>query len=235
MTRIRFAFALGLGAAVAVAAVAPAADLPPDLRKGIDDAVTAYRTGTKKADAALLAALTKEIDRTRKLPLKAEERQAVIQQLAAEKDAFERDGTIPFSPRMRAASIDYLRDVRAAGRPAELAYDKAIDFFTKGKDDASAAGLVAEKQKALAPAMVGLWHVEVTNKKQTQQWKVPLRADGTAGGKNTWSLLTDRLVIVNREAPNAPPGGWVEFCEITADGQNYTAGRTKAKLVPIPK
>lgn len=235
MTRTRLAPAWALGAALAVATSGPAADLPPAVQKDITTGVAAYREAVKLADQALLYAIANETELTRKATtLTAEQREGVVQTLTAEKAAFVRDGTIPFSPRMRTATLDYLQRVRAAARPAELAYDQAIEFFAKGKDEASAAEVRGAKRKALAP-LVAAWHVELTAKKKTHNWVYHLRADGTADGKTTWTILPDKLVIVNRGDPNGPPGGWVEFCEIAADGQRYTAPRMKAKLIPIPK
>jgi hypothetical protein len=199
-----------------------AADLPADIQRGIDKGRSGYEEACKSADKKLLAAFDAEIDAIRKQPgLKGEAKQAAIQGIEKEKETYEKNATIPFSPRMRAAAIAYLKVIRQATRPAELAYDRAIDHLTKAKDDAAAAALVAQKQKLLKSPLVA--RLSFTNANKTNSFTSSLFANGMGGSSLvTWVLETDKLIITNRQ-PGSPPGGWVDALTFDNNGQTFVA------------
>lgn len=231
-------------AALVVSTAGGADDATTATQKALDRAVVGYREAASQLDKGLLDAINKEIDATRKSTLKVELRQQVIQELTAEREEFEKDGTIPFSPRLRKASSDYLKGWRAAARPAEAAYDKAIDQLIKTKADAAAAALTVEKKKALAGRVVGEWECGGITFELKFRWQ--LHADGTAvrtdqkfTGRNTWTFEKDKLVIVNRDDPAAPPGEFHDICTVSADGRQLSArcgnSTYKGRLVGISK
>src|SRR5207247_10611508 len=75
-----------------------------DLAKSKD----AFAAAIQKAEKNVPAALDREIDALAKAKLNAEERLVAIDILKAEKGAFERNGTIPWSPLGRPVAIESL-------------------------------------------------------------------------------------------------------------------------------
>jgi hypothetical protein len=204
-------------------ALTHAADLPEQLQKEIDKSRSAYEEGCKAADKKLLSALEAEIELVRKqVGLKAEAKQQAIDGLDAEREAFEKHAAIPFSPRMRTASVSYLKAYRQHARPAEVAYDKAIEYMIKAKDDLSSASLVAEKKKALNKSKV-VATLELTNPNTKAVYIITLHADGTGNGpKQSWTLNKDNLVIIS-SIPGSPEGGWVDTCVFGPGGRRFQA------------
>jgi hypothetical protein len=207
---------------LAMCAIASGADLPEKLQKDIDKALSDCEGSYKSAEKKLLKAFDTELELIRKHPrLKADAKQEAIEALWAERESFEKNGVIPFSPRMRAAALAHLKTTREAVRPVAAAYDKAIEHLTKAKDDAAAAAVAADKKKVLKPKVVGVWACTGVNFKAAFTWV--LYADGSVGSnKSTWALDKDKLVITNR-SPEAPPGGWVDVCVVDSNGQTFVA------------
>lgn len=218
---------------------APAADVPEKLQKEMEKAQASHAEGVKAAEKKLLDAFEAEKEIIRKQAgLKGEAKQKAIEAIDAEREVYEKHGTIPLSPRMRAASMAYLKSNRLAAQPLTTAYEKAIEFLLKAKDDAGAAAMTAEKKKVLKPAVAAA--LKFTSTDNRNSFTMVLYVDGTgAGAKQTWTLDKDSLDIVSFGA-NPPPGGWVDQCVFDSEGQsgrakNQKGGVHNIKRVDPPK
>lgn len=222
LMRVRLGITTCVGVLGCVA-LTHAADLPEQLQKEIDKSKSAYEDGCKSADKKLLSAFDAEMQLVRnQVGLKAEAKQQAIDGLDAEREAFEKHGAIPFSPRMRTACINYLKAYRQRARPAETAYDNAIEYMIKAKDDLSSASLVAEKKKVLNNSKL-LATLQFTNPNTKADYTITLHADGTGNGpRQTWTLNKDNLVIISRKL-GAPEGGWVDTCAFEPLGRRFQA------------
>jgi hypothetical protein len=199
-----------------------AGDLPETLQKNLDKAKSDYEDATKSAEKKLLEAFELEITLIRRQEgLKAEVKQETIEAIETERATFEKNGFIPFSPRMRAAALNHLKAIRQGERPVVTAYEKATDYLIKTKkDDAAAALLIDEKKKLIKAKPVGVWECTGISFKDTFTWT--LYADGTGAGAITWTLDKEKLVITN-QGTGAPKGGWIDTCVLDSKGQNFTA------------
>ncbi len=231
-----------VGVWVVLVVVSPLAraDLPEALQKELDKAKADHAEAYKAIEKKMLEAFEAEGDGVRKsAALKAEAKQEVLEAIGAERETFEKHGTLPFSARMRAATTNHLKAVRQADAALAKAFDKVIDHHTKAKDDAAAMAQVAEKKKALKPAVAGVWECKGENFTGTFTWT--LYADGSAEPhKSTWKFDKDKLVILNKNPEAPPPGGWTETCVLAADGQtfagrNNSGGKYKARRIDPPK
>lgn len=206
------------------------ADLPEKLKQEVESAKSKYAEAYKAADKKLLETFDTEMANVRKQPgLKAEERQQLIEAIGIEKAAFEKAGAIPFSLRMRTATISYLTRISDMQRPVAAIYDKAIEYSTKNKDDEGSAKLVTEKRMFLKPRTIAIWDCKGINWKGGMIYH--LYADGTSRINNeshtsTWTFIKDKLVVKN-PAPNAPPGGWIDTFTFEPLGQLFTASNQK--------
>lgn len=203
-----------------------ASDLPEALQSHIDKCKSTYQEARQTAEKKLLEAFESEIDLIRNQEkLKAESKEEAIKAVEAERTTFEKNSTIPFSPRMRTGAINYLKTVRLADVPLAAAYEKGIDYFIKTKrDDSAGSLLIGERKKMLKTKPVGVWECTGASFKGTFTWT--LYADGTGEGPIVWLLEKDKLIINNR-GPGSPPGGFIDTCVIDAKGQTFTAKNQK--------
>ena len=134
------------------------AELPPKLQLQIDKATENLDTQYKSANDALLSAFSKPIEQSRRAPkLTPEVKQSLIASLEAEKSIFEKLGWIPFSPTMRSDAITYLTTIQKAEIALAKAFDEAVDYHTKRKEDSLARDVLASKQSTLVPKVIGEW------------------------------------------------------------------------------
>ena len=226
---------LGAGFVVLASfALAPAADVPEKLLKEIEKTKSDYEEGCKAADKKLLEAFDAEKELIRKQAgLKAEARQKALEAIDVEKDTFEKQGTIPLSLRMRTAAMNYVKANRKVARPTEVAYDKAIEFLQKAKDDSAAAELIAQKKKVLSQKVAV--SLLVTTPDNKSSWTTILFMDGTSNHPSLkWTLEKDKLVHVNTGA-GAPAGGWVDTCLFEIDGQRGQAKNQKGSVLNLKR
>jgi hypothetical protein len=161
----------------------------------LDKAQTAYTQAIEKAEKALAAAFEKNTDLIRQSSKKAEEKQKLIEQLKAEKTAFEQHGWYPWSALSRPALVEFIRTRLAAEKALAEAFDKVIDAHTKAKEDTQAAAVLKLKKDALAPKLVARW--EITGVTWTGKWVAYLYSNGRytePDGTAVWSY--DRGVIL---------------------------------------
>ncbi len=207
------------------------------MSRAIDKSLGDYGNACQIADEKRSAAFDKEIALVRKLRReKADDRQRLIDTIGVEKATFEKHGTIPFSPRMRDRAIQYLNSLGKARQPLSKTYDEAIRHFQKENDDDAASEVTAEKEKVLAPKVVGVWRCEGGRTKFT----FTLYSDGTGAPDRTWTLGNDGMVVTNR-SPRAPKGGYIDKCVIDETGRslvlkNQEGFSVKGKRIdPDPK
>ncbi len=181
---------------MALSAWFAAAAVPEKLQKDIDKAKADYKGATESADGKLLSAFETEIEAVRaSTGLKGAAKLEAIESLGSEKTAFEKHGFIPFSLRMRAGSVAYLKAMQQARRPLEAAYEKAIDELIKSKDDASAALVQTEKKKGAKSKVVGIWEITGVNSDYVSTRSLCL--DGSIQeGTIVWKLDRDKLVMI---------------------------------------
>jgi hypothetical protein len=190
-------------------------------QKEIDSAQAELDATVEKIDKRLLSALDREINSARKASaLKANERQALVESLTDEKDAFEETRCLPFSMSTRAMTLSYLQDLRRAERKLAKAYDKSIDTAMRAKDDSAAKQLVSQKLKACRH-VVGRWTCEGVNFKS--RWNLTFYSDGSTNFSTaTWDLTESSITLVNKAA-TAPPGGYIDKIQMKPDGRSFAA------------
>lgn len=152
--------------------------------------------------------------------LAADERQALIAAVSDEQTTFAKAGTIPFSPRMRPATLNYLQQLNAAEAKLAKAYDRAIAAATRDKNDANAAQLAARKKEACR-RVVGVWACDGVNFKR--HWTWTLSSDGsTNAAVATWNLTKDTFAITVKAA-DAPKEGFIDKITMKPDARSFTA------------
>ncbi len=204
----------------------------------LDKAQEAYAAAIEKAEKGLLAAFDKNADLIRQSTKKAEEKQRQIEQLKAEKSAFEQHGWYPWSAASRPALVEFIRSRLTAEKAFATAFDKVIDAHVKAKEDTQAAAIAKLKKDALAPKLVARW--EITGVTWSGKWVAKLYSNGhytEPDGKAVWSY--DRGVILLSQPEQGLPNNtkvlkWtlndngVEFDETGNNG-----GKSTGKLVNL--
>lgn len=103
----------------------------------------------------------------------------VVRALEKEREAFEFGGTVPTSPRLKAAGASYQTTTKAALAALDKAYEQEIRDLTKaGKLDAATALQKEQKEFRLNLTAVGLRPVDVTSKEALHRY--------IAGSAWTW-------------------------------------------------
>jgi hypothetical protein len=217
----------------------PAPQLPANLQAELDKATRKYEQECAENNKKLLGAIDRAIERVRKAKaLRGESQRQLLQVLTRERDAFQKDGTIPFSHAldqipMRSASREYMRAWRIEQARLMKAYEKGIAHFLRAKDDKAAEQHRAQMDKALAPKVVAVWSCHGVNFRRDFTWT--LLSNGTvreADPPATWELEGNGMVIRN--------GSWVDRCAFQQDGLSFTAmnqrkATYKGTLVPASR
>lgn len=197
------------------------AELPTQSRRSIEKAIeelTLVRTSSKQF---LLDRFDKKLELTRASTKRSdEERKQLIGSLGAERALFAKQESLPFSPTMRSDLIAYFGKVKKAEAALAKAYDNGIEYYSRKslKDDAE--GLLAEKQKALAPHVVAVWALNLEGDPE-HVYNRTLKSDGTTQN-GSWTIDEDQIVLRSPN-PQAPGGAWILKCLVKPDGRHLTA------------
>ena len=108
------------------------------------------RSAQEEAAKAARDALVNSIDESMKAVAQAGDLNGVTA-LKAERKAFEESGTLPTSPRLRAASAEYQKSLKQASATLDKAYDQAIKDLTKALKIDDAEAVRAEWQQTQRP------------------------------------------------------------------------------------
>jgi hypothetical protein len=204
----------------------------------LDKAQEAYRAAMEKAEQTLLSAFDKNADLIRQSSKKAEEKQRLIEQLKAEKTAFEQHGWYPWSATSRPALVEFIRTRLTAEKAFATAFDKVIDAHLKAKEDTQAAAITKLKKDALAPKLIARW--EITGVTWNGKWVGMLYSNGhysDANGKAVWSY--DRGVILLSQPEQGLPNNtkvlkWtLKDNGIELDEVGNNGGKSTGKLVNL--
>lgn len=204
----------------------------------LDKAQEAYKSAIEKAEKTLLSAFDKNADLIRQSTKKADEKQRLIEQLKAEKSAFEQHGWYPWSAASRPALVEFIRTRLTAEKAFATAYDKVIDAHVKAKEDTQAAALSKLKKDALAPKLIARW--EITGVTWNGKWVAKLYSNGhytEPDGKAVWAY--DRGVILLSQPEQGLPNNtkvlkWTlkdNGLELDEAGNN--GGKSTGKLVNL--
>ncbi len=217
----------------------PGPQLPANLQAELDKATRKYQQECAENGKKLLGAIDRAIERVRRAKaLSGESQRQLLKVLTRERDAFEKEGAIPFSQAseqlpMRSASREFMRVWRIEQIRLMKVYEKGIAHFIRAKDDKAAEQHRAQMDKALAPKVVAVWSCHGVNFRRDFTWT--LLSNGTvreADPPATWELEGNGMVIRN--------GSWVDRCAFQQDGLSFTAinqrkATYKGTLVPASR
>jgi hypothetical protein len=126
--------------AQSLTALDPVATELAEARKALESAVAKAKEGLNQAFDQAEKSVREEAS------LRAEQQLDLLRQHRKERDAFEKNGTLPESPRMKFAGADYKRAVAVAEVQLDKAYEKAIKAYTKQGEDAKAEAALGERK-----------------------------------------------------------------------------------------
>lgn len=205
---------------MALTHIARGADLPEKLQDEIVRAKSRLEQEFKSAEESLVSAFDKQIANTRSAPkLRPEEKQRLIATREAEKAIFETKGYISFCPAMRTETIEFLNRIQKAATSLAKAYDRAIEYHTKSKNDNDARALVVEKKQALART-VGIWKVGKSKWILLSNGTVLWKDDGNVqwpDSAHSWTLDQRQLVFRWRTGLKDV----TDTCVIAVDGMQF--------------
>jgi len=209
-----------------------AEDSSESVQRELAKAKTAHAAALKLAGEKLSAAVDSEIETVRKSSLKAELRIKSIGIMVKEKELFEKSGWIPVTERLQKVSITYMKQLNAADKPLDSAYEKYISLLLTAKDTDGAKKVLDEKKKDLPKRLMICFEME-----DGSFWT--LYSDETTGGaKQRWRFVKGEIVF---DFPPATPNGKPMFdiaMVISEDGQSFHCVRDRkytAKRVDAPK
>lgn len=219
---------------LAIATGAAADDTSEKIQQDLAKAKTVREEAKKLADEKLLASIEGEIEAVRKSSLKAELRIKAIGIMEKEKELFEKSGWMPVSERLQKVSSTYVKNLNAADKALEAAYEKYISLLLAAKDTDGAKKVLEEKKKDLPKR--ALISVEWDN--QTV-WEFFLD-ESTGTAKDRWRFVKGELIIYT--PPTTPQGkpAIESTIKISEDGLTFTLPRTNdrtytGKRVDSPK
>jgi len=172
--------------------------------------------------------VTEKLSRDRRA--NGSEKLEAINALKEEKERFREHGYIPFSPWMRKAAFDYLKDINESRSSAATACDRRIGQVLRESDIAAANELISEKDVRLAPKIVGIWDAPGPASKQWRFYDnggLNIKEDlpKYATGAPSWAITPQTIEVVHPSS-RAPKGKWIDSLTISNDGKSY-AGRSK--------
>lgn len=204
-----------------------AADLPANLKDGIDKANEAFEKNMTAIKERMVKRFDAQDQAVRKnTQMKAVDRQAALDTLAAEKVRFEKYGLLPFSGLMRDDSMAYLKEVNAARLPALKAYDKGITHFQKGKNDTDAAALTTDMKATLRAKAVGVWVCSPSDKKKDLELHLSDNYTIWGDTKHSWSFSAEGF----RTAIRGEDGGTANYVWKVGNKGDTALGDNKSPL-----
>ncbi len=156
-----------------------------DVAQRLDEAKRAHAAALKKAKEALLAQFDKTADAARAGNLATDKKLAALDALKKERAAFEQTAAAPAGPAMKTAAADYRRAADAALDLLNAEFIKAVEAYTKAKDDARATVTERERKAAVIGdgfELVGEWQMDGKNSEgMVERWTI-------AKVKGQWSV-----------------------------------------------
>ena len=200
--------------AILVFAISVFAGPDDPIQKKLDEANTAYEAMIKKAEGDLASAFDEKAETARKAG-----NFEAVKRAKTEKDAFEKDGTVPKLTNMKIAFTNYLRAVKQANLEIEGAYKKAVQDYTKAnqldKAEATNAGLAelkkrSKKQAAGSAAPIGktTWLADLT----AHDVKVAEGRFGQNGNLGYSAGNSQRIRFQGKESPHG-----ISTCPVQGD------------------
>ena len=192
----------------------PAQDSPGDQLR---EAKKAYDKLIDDAKTSLLDNFEKAVKTAQDQASQAPERAiADVQKLNDEKKAFQDDGTLPRSARMKSAVQEFNRAVEVADKALEREYDKAMAAYTRAGQPDQATSVLTEKKKFLEELeekrfsrhlenLYGTWRVRMGPTYRTQWVFDP---DGTVTSsdgapKGSWRYEKEKKrILINWDGTN---------------------------------
>ena len=184
------------------------------LRRELDRGIANHAKDREGAKKKLSEWYGKQIEFVRKTPkAKAEDKLKLATSLEADRVNCERIGYISFAPAIRAATVNYLLELRQADDRLVKIYEKEIDAATRKKNDDLAKELRKERDETLEP--IPVWRF---TDQDGDQW---LFSNGSTRG-GSWTLDSVALVIRYPKA-RAPGGFWIDTLKFNAEGTQADA------------
>jgi Skp family chaperone for outer membrane proteins len=169
--RLKFTIALAGILAFSLTSRAQEDEIARDLEK-----VRSERTAAlKKAKGDLLAEFDKKSEEIRESKIAVEKKVAMLDTLKKEREEFEAQDKLPNSAVLKAALTEYKRTLELWLEKLDAAFAKAIDAYTKAKDDARAKVLVKDRKIAIVGEgheLVGEWYLDPIGSDIVQRWTV---------------------------------------------------------------
>ena len=159
-----------------------------------------YESAVEKAGEKLLAAFAEQLKLVEgKTELKAEQQIKLLEQLRADRKAFEADSSnLPKSAGLKKAVKEYETALTPARKTCEAAFDKAADAY-RNKKEFDAAKVVLDEKKLYFLAAGA--RVFVGTYKWTNGLTVDVSADRTAqasgGDTATWAVNEKQECVLN--------------------------------------
>ncbi len=158
-----------------------------------------------------------------------EQRIKAAEAIQVEKQAFETNGRIPFSPAMREHAVAYLRSINSSAGPLSNAYQKQIAKAIKSGDDSLAKSLLADQEKLVF--LVGTWECSGVNFRRGEIFTWELYSDFSVNPNRNandalpkvWSFRPNGCILIKNFAPGAPKGGFNDECQVSWDGVLFEA------------
>ncbi len=207
-----------------------------DLPGGIEKKLDALRSTLQEERATGRTALLEAIDDHMKMlgnapGLTAEVRLDQMTAVQREREAFSKNGSLPFSAGLRDAAKTYLGRVLPAEVRLMKELDRAATVATKQGQVDLAKQLLREKEAI--PTIVARYRCSYNEPNgRVRTWEYHLYSDGTANRETpkwdvhpkTWSVGPKNLnlVIIN-VTPESPKGGFKDVCTLDPDGRGFDA------------
>jgi hypothetical protein len=228
VTRIQMMMmvALGMLASVLIAQEPKPSDDP--IADELSKAREAYRTSAENAGDALLDSIDKELKKVEaSTRLKVDDQIKLIEQLQAEKKAFQATKLLPSSGSMKDAVRQYRTATKAAQSRCEKAFDTAAEKYRGKKDLAAAKTVLDAKQEFVLDVSPfnfdGVWVSTHSNRwsgRRTVKGEVVIDFNGTAC---KWERKGAQITVT------WPHGGW-EKLDINFKSPDQLKGKTERGL-----
>lgn len=201
--------------------ITPFAQAQAPAKTMLEREIETHAKAVQEMDKKLQTAFENEIKVARlQAGMNPQKRQMLVDAMENEKALFLRDGTLPFSPKMRSSTQTYLREHQAASARLGKVFDSEIATAMRKSDSAAASQLSAQKSE-LCRKKVSVWQCKGINFRNDWSWI--LYSDGTTNSPTAKWNLNASGVVLNNKAPGAPPNGHVDKWELADDGMSFGA------------
>lgn len=209
-----------------------AQDLPGGVTKKLETLREAVKSEREAATAVMLGAFDNHLKKIENAPgMNAEARLEQLAAVQAERNAFDKRGTLPLSLGMRDASKAYLGRVGPAESRLMKELNRGATIATKEGQTGLANKLLDEKNAI--PTIVARYRCTYSAPSgRVSTWEFHLYSDGTVNRNyekwnvhpKSWSYgpSTSTLVIINVTS-ESPKGGFKDVCKLDPDGRGFDA------------